>query len=117
MAEGRFADALARFLDGERLAGALRAPHFLAPILRAWELRAPLPELAPGAQTSNLAGASVPFDDDPKGAAEAVAPVLDGTAFVFHVNVEIEACCSTASPAPRWVTPRPRVRPSSARWR
>jgi LuxR family maltose regulon positive regulatory protein len=102
-AQDRVADALAAFLDGQRLAGALRAQHFLEPILRQWELRArlwlgevdavraALAALEPGAQTSSLAAHLALADGDPQAAAEAVTPVLDGTAFVFHVNIEIEA--------------------------
>ena len=103
MARGAPDEALARFLDGERLAGALRVPHFLAPILRQWELRArlrvgeldvvraALAELDPGGQTRSLAAHVCLLDGDPHGAAAAVAPVLGGEVFVFHVNVEIEA--------------------------
>jgi LuxR family maltose regulon positive regulatory protein len=103
LARGRFADAVARFLEGRRIAAGLRAPHFLTAILRQWELRARLrlgevdavrsamAELDPGAQTSNLAAHVRLLDGDPDGAAEAVAPVIAGEAFVFHVNVEIEA--------------------------
>jgi LuxR family transcriptional regulator, maltose regulon positive regulatory protein len=102
-AQGRFADALARFREGGRLAASLRAPHFLAPILRQWELRsrlrlgevdavrAAVAELEPVAQTSTLAALLALTDGDPDAAAAAVAPVLAGDAFVFHVNVEIEA--------------------------
>jgi LuxR family maltose regulon positive regulatory protein len=103
LAQARLDDALASFSAGQRLAGTLRAPHFLAPILRQWELRvhlrlgevdavrAALPDVVPGAQTSNLAALVALAADDPDAAAEAVAPVLAGEAFVFHVNVEIEA--------------------------
>jgi len=103
LAQARLDDALASFSAGRQLAGTLRAPHFLAPILRQWELRvhlrlddvdavrAALPDVVPGAQTSNLAALVALADDDPDAAAEAVASVLAGEAFVFHVNVEIEA--------------------------
>jgi LuxR family transcriptional regulator, maltose regulon positive regulatory protein len=103
MARGAPDEALARFLDGERLAGALRVPHFLTPILRQWELRArlrlgeldvvraALAALEPGGQTRSLAAHVCLLDGDPRGAAAAVAPVLAGEVFVFHVNVEIEA--------------------------
>ena len=103
LAQARLDDALASFEAGMRLAGTLRAPHFLAVILRQWELRvrlrlgdadavrAALPDVVPGAQTSNLAALVALAGDDPDAAAEAVAPVLAGEAFVFHVNVEIEA--------------------------
>jgi LuxR family transcriptional regulator, maltose regulon positive regulatory protein len=96
-------EALARFCDGERLAGALRVPHFLMPIQRQWELRArlrlgelddvrdTLSALDPTAQTFSLTAYVRLLDGDPNGAAAAVAPVLAGEAFAFHVNVEIEA--------------------------
>jgi LuxR family maltose regulon positive regulatory protein len=103
LAQARLDDALASFEAGMQLAGTLRAPHFLAVILRQWELRvrlrlgdadavrAALPDVVPGAQTSNLAALVALAGDEPDAAAEAVAPVLAGEAFVFHVNVEIEA--------------------------
>jgi LuxR family maltose regulon positive regulatory protein len=103
VAQGRFADAVAACRDGRRLSGELRAPHFVAPILRQWELRARLPlgevdavraalaEIEPGAQTCNLAGRVRLLGGDPDGAAQAVAPVLAGDLFVAHVNVELEA--------------------------
>ena len=60
----RLDDALASFSACRRLAGTLRAPHFLAPILHQWELRVRLrlwpcrrrPRHASGAQTSSLGG-------------------------------------------------------------
>jgi LuxR family transcriptional regulator, maltose regulon positive regulatory protein len=103
MAQGRYADAVARFLDGERLAASLRAPHFLATILRQWELRgrlrlgeadavrAALADLEPGAQTQILSALVALIDDEPEAAVEAVAPVLAGEVFIVHLNVEIEA--------------------------
>jgi LuxR family maltose regulon positive regulatory protein len=103
IAQARHADALAAFLEGERLAEGLRAHHFLAPILRQWELRArlrlgevdgvraALAGVEPGAQTSCLAARVFLVDGDPPAAAAAVAPVLDGSQPVFHVNIEIEA--------------------------
>ena len=48
-------------------------------------------ERGPGAQWCNLTARARLYEDDAAGALEAVAPVLDGTAFVFHVNMEIEA--------------------------
>lgn len=103
MSRGRFAEALVAFRDGERLADQLRAPHFLAVIERQWQLRVQLRlgDLEPvrtaladagdGAQWCNLAAHLCLAADDAHGAAAAVAPVLAGTAFAFHVNMDIEA--------------------------
>jgi LuxR family transcriptional regulator, maltose regulon positive regulatory protein len=105
MARGRFAEAHAAFRDGERLVEELRAPHFLAAVERPWRLRAELRlgELdnvrealaaAPrdaGAAWLNLRAHLCLASGDPEGAADAVAPVLGGEAFVLHVNLEIEA--------------------------
>jgi LuxR family transcriptional regulator, maltose regulon positive regulatory protein len=103
MAQGRFDDALSRFVDGQRIAAGLRATHFVAAILRQWELRARLrlgevdavraafAQLDPGGQTCSLAAHLCLLDGDPRAAAQAVAPVLDGTQAIFHVNMEIEA--------------------------
>jgi LuxR family maltose regulon positive regulatory protein len=103
MAERRFGDALELFLDGARRAAALRAEHFLGPVLRQWQLRArlrlgevdtvraALAELEPTAHTCSLAAMVALHDGDPAAAAAAVAPVLAGAAVVFHVNMEIEA--------------------------
>ena len=105
MARGRFAEAHAAFRDGERLVEQLRAAHFLAPVERPWRLRAQLrlgeieavrDEIgaAPGeafAAWLNLRGHLCLASGDPEGAADAVAPVLAGDAFVLHVNLEIEA--------------------------
>ena len=104
MAEGRFADAVEHFADGGRRAAALRAAHFLAPIMRQWELRArlhfgeadavraALGQLDPTAgHTCTLTAYLALHDGDPHAAAAAVAPVLAGEVFVFHVNIELEA--------------------------
>ena len=104
LARGRFAEAQAAFRDGERLAGQLRAPHFLAAIERPWRLRAQLRqgELEPvrealqapdhqGAAWLNLEGHLRMASGDPEGAAAAVGPVLAGEAFALHVNLEIDA--------------------------
>jgi LuxR family transcriptional regulator, maltose regulon positive regulatory protein len=103
MAQGRSADAADSFVAGLRLTEGLRAEHFLAAILRQWELRArlrlgevdhvraALGGLEPGAQTSNVVAHVCLLDGDPAAAAAAVAPVLDGSQPVLHVNVAIEA--------------------------
>ena len=104
MAQGRFAEALARFREGLELAGSLRAQHFLTAVLRQWELRArlrlgdveavrtALADLDPGnPQTCSLAAHVALLDGDAERAADAVAPVLAGETFIFHVNQEIEA--------------------------
>ena len=104
LARGNAEEALRAFREAERLADELRAPHFLALVARQWQLRAQLrlgdvePVLAaldgernPGAQWCNLAARACLAGDDAAGALAAVAPVFDGSAFVFHVNVEIEA--------------------------
>jgi len=103
MSRGRFAEALAAFRDGERLVGQLRAPHFLAVVERQWQLRAQLrlgdaeaaraalASRGDGAQWCSLAAHVCLAAEDAQGAAAAVAPVLAGTAFAFHVNQQIEA--------------------------
>jgi len=102
MARGRFADALDAFREAERLTGRLRAPHFVTPVARHWQLRAQLRQgmtepvraalAAAGddAAWCNLRAGLCLAEDDAEGAAEAVAPVLAGTAFALHVNVIIE---------------------------
>jgi LuxR family transcriptional regulator, maltose regulon positive regulatory protein len=103
LAQGDHAIAAMRFREGQELAGSLRAQHFLAAILRQWELRArlrlgevdavraALAELDPGPHTCSLAAHLCLLDGDLEGAAAAVAPVLAGETFVFHVNQEMEA--------------------------
>ncbi len=102
----RFPEALAAFREGERLAEELLAPHFLAIVERQWQLRMQLrlgdPEPAraaleqaraagiDGALWRNLEAHVRLAAGDPQGAAAAVAPVLAGTAYAFHVNQEIE---------------------------
>jgi LuxR family transcriptional regulator, maltose regulon positive regulatory protein len=98
---GRPADALAAFREGERLTDQLRAPHFLAVVERQWQLRMRLAlgdaegvraELEDqGAMWLNLRARVLLAEDDAHGAAAAVAPVVAGEAFVYHVNFEIEA--------------------------
>jgi LuxR family maltose regulon positive regulatory protein len=103
-AQGRLADALAAYREGERLTEQLRAPHFLAVVERAWQLRTQLAlgetepvraALAAGddadAFTCNLRARLHLHEGDPAATAEAVAPVLSGAAFVYHPAFEIEA--------------------------
>jgi LuxR family transcriptional regulator, maltose regulon positive regulatory protein len=103
LARGRLPEALAAFREGERLTEQLRAPHFLAAVERQWQLRvelrlgelepvrAALAERDEGAQWCNLEAHLALAEDEPRRAAEAVAPVLAGDAFAFHENQEIEA--------------------------
>ena len=91
------------FREAQRVAGQLRAPHFLAPVSRQWELRAQLrlgdaaparAALADGggdAQSCALAADVRLAAGDAAGAVKAVAPVLAGKAFAFHPNQVIEA--------------------------
>jgi LuxR family maltose regulon positive regulatory protein len=105
---GRFAEAGEAFRKGARLTDHLRAPHFLAIIERQWELRSALalgdPEPARAALDAageaaratatmwcSLAARVALAEDDPEGACGAVASVLAGETFHFHVNQEIEA--------------------------
>jgi LuxR family maltose regulon positive regulatory protein len=103
-AQGRLDDALAAYREGERLTEQLRAPHFLAVVETAWQLRTQLamgdtePVRAAlaatdddGAFTRNLRARLALHDGDPSAAADAVAPVLSGEAFVYHPAFEIEA--------------------------
>jgi LuxR family maltose regulon positive regulatory protein len=103
LCRGQFADARASFREAERIANQLRAPHFLAEVVRPWQLRAQLrlgdveavrtalTSAAPTAAWCNLAAMLCLEDQDPQGAAEAVAPVLAGEAFALHVNLVLEA--------------------------
>jgi LuxR family maltose regulon positive regulatory protein len=106
MCRSRFREALTAFQEGERLTEQLRAPHLLAVVERQWQLRAQLrlgdvePAQAAlaearaagieGAQWCNLDAHLRLADDDPQGATDAVAPVIAGTAFAYHVNMQIE---------------------------
>ncbi|HET8756707.1 MAG TPA: LuxR C-terminal-related transcriptional regulator, partial [Solirubrobacteraceae bacterium] len=102
--QGRLDEALGAFRDGERLAAQLRAPHFLAIIERHWALRtlvaigdtAPVHDALADADDAalwrNLRARLHLAEDDPQAAAEAVAPVLAGDAFVYLPPFEIEAC-------------------------
>jgi LuxR family transcriptional regulator, maltose regulon positive regulatory protein len=107
LGRGRPSAALTAFRDGERLTHVLRAPHFLAIVERQWQLRcrlrlgepeparAALAEAGAGVRDvalwANLAAHVRLAEDDPQGAADAVAPVLAGTAFASYVNQRIEA--------------------------
>ena len=96
MARGDFEPALAAWAEAERLAATLRAPHFLAPLARQWQGRARLrlgqpAEPADGAAGCNLQAHARLAAGDEEAAIAAVAPVLDGTVFAFHVNLLIEA--------------------------
>ena len=102
--KGALEDALAAFNEGERLTAQLRAPHFLAIIERQWQLRT---RLALG-ETAAVHDALADADDsalwrnlrarlhlaegDAQAAADAVAPVLAGNAFVYLPPFEMEAC-------------------------
>jgi LuxR family maltose regulon positive regulatory protein len=102
-ATGRHADALAAFREGQRLTEQLRAPHFLAIIERQWELRTlvalgetatvhdALADADDAALWRNLRARLRLAEDDPAGAAAAVAPVLAGDAFIYFPPFEIEA--------------------------
>lgn len=105
LAHGRHDEALDRFVVAEQVAAELRSPHFLGAVAAQWQLRVRLllgqrervraaVEAAGGAATAqwrNLAARLHLDDDEPHRAATAVAPVVAGEAFAFHVNVEIEA--------------------------
>ena len=127
IARGRFADALAAFRDGERLAERLRAPHFLAGVARQWQLRAQLrlgdaeparaalAEADGGAQWCSLAAHLRLAEDDAAGAAAAVAPVLAGRRSRSTPTRRSRRCCSTRSRATRSASARRRSAASSAR--
>ena len=103
LARDEYAAAAEAFREGERISGALRAPHFLAGVLRQWRLRAliRLGDLGPAraalaeatneAQWGSLAAQLLLADGDAAAAIEALAPALDGSAFAFHPNHVIEA--------------------------
>jgi LuxR family transcriptional regulator, maltose regulon positive regulatory protein len=93
MAQGRHEAARAAWAEAERVARTLRSPHFLEPIVRQWQRRLePVPEEADdSAAGRNIQARALLAADDPEGATAAVAPVLDGSVFAFHVNLEIEA--------------------------
>jgi LuxR family transcriptional regulator, maltose regulon positive regulatory protein len=104
VASGRLEDALAAFREGERLTMQLRAPHFLAIVEQHWQLRMlvalgetaavhdALADADDAALWRNLRARLHLAEGDPAAAAEAVAPVLSGEAFIYHPAFEIEAC-------------------------
>ena len=97
MARGRYEEARAAWAEAERLARTLRAPHFLEPIARQWQRRAGLRLGEPpghpeeGAAGRNITAHAALAAGHAEAAIAAVAPVLDGTLFALHVNLEIEA--------------------------
>jgi LuxR family maltose regulon positive regulatory protein len=102
-ARGQLDRALAAYREGERLTLQLRAPHFLAIIERQWQLRTrlalgeheavhdALADADGSALWCNLRGRLALAQDDPAAAAEAVASVVAGEAFVYHPVFEVEA--------------------------
>jgi LuxR family maltose regulon positive regulatory protein len=103
LARDEYAAAAEAFREGERISDALRAPHFLAGVLRQWRLRAlirlgdveparaALAEATNEAQWCSLAAQLQLADGDAAAAIDALAPALDGSAFAFHPNQVIEA--------------------------
>jgi LuxR family maltose regulon positive regulatory protein len=107
LAQGRYEQAIECFRDAERPREGLSGPHFLSTSARAWRLRAHirLGDAGPARVALTEAGDAVRHlvewcnlganlhlgDDDPRAALEALAPVLDGDAAVFHVSLEVEA--------------------------
>ncbi len=102
LAQGRVADAIEGFEAALELAVRLQPPHFVAPLAHHWRLRAKLrlgddaparaalAERGDTAEWCSLQALVQLADGDAQAAADAVAPVVDGTAFAFHVNREIE---------------------------
>jgi LuxR family maltose regulon positive regulatory protein len=106
-AQGRHEEAIECFRDAERPREGLSAPHFLSTSARAWRLRAHirLGDAGPARSALSEAGEAVRHrvewcnlgayvhlaDGDPRAALDALAPVFDGSAAVFHVTLEIEA--------------------------
>lgn len=103
MVREHFTAALTAFREGQRMSDRLRASHFLAGVLRQWELRAQirLGDLEParsalakagdGALWCSLAAHVHLAGGDAAAAAEALVPALDGTAAAFHPDQVIEA--------------------------
>jgi LuxR family maltose regulon positive regulatory protein len=103
LARAENAAAVEAFREGERISDGLRAPHFLAGVLRQWRLRAlirlgdleparaALPEALNDAQWCSLAAQLQLAGGDAAAAIAALAPALDGSAFAFHPNQVIEA--------------------------
>jgi LuxR family maltose regulon positive regulatory protein len=102
-ARGDLEQALSAYREGERLTFQLRAPHFLAIVERHWQLRTQLAlgdheavhtALADADGTAlwcNLRGRLALAENEPEAAANAVASVVAGEAFVYHPNFEVEA--------------------------
>jgi len=100
---GRFEEAHAAFAAGAEVAEQLRAPHFVEVLAEQWVLRttlalgdtqparAALPRADGMAMWCSLAARLALAEGDAEGACAAVAPVLDGSALIPHVNPEIEA--------------------------
>ena len=106
-AQARYGQAIECFRDAERPRAGLRAPHFLSTSARTWRLRAliHLGDTAPArsalteagdtaqrlAEWCNLAARLHLAEHDAQAAIEALNPVREGSAAVFHVSFEIEA--------------------------
>jgi LuxR family maltose regulon positive regulatory protein len=104
---GRLVEAQAAFETTEQVSAHLRAQHFLAAVARQWRLRMqlrlgdPAPAQVARAQARAAGDMNAQWygleaylhllADDPQGAADAVAPVLAGETFAFHVNPLMEA--------------------------
>ncbi|HWN63261.1 MAG TPA: hypothetical protein VNO25_21610, partial [Streptosporangiaceae bacterium] len=107
LARGRDTDALAAFRAAERLGGLLAAPHFLIPPTRARLLQAlvRLGELKQAEQALvelgeqdrdrgeiRMAVAALRLaQDDPDAAAAALAPVLDGSAPIIPLTLQVQS--------------------------
>jgi LuxR family transcriptional regulator, maltose regulon positive regulatory protein len=107
LTRGRDADALAAFRAAERLGGQLAAPHHLVPPTRARLLQAlvrlgeteraeqALAELGEQDRDHGEVRIAVAVlrlaHDDPDAATAALAPVLDGSAPVISLNLQVEA--------------------------
>ena len=106
LARGRDADALDAFRAAERQAGHLAAPHYLVPLTRAMQLHAlvRLGELEQAEQaladlgdqdrergeTRIVAAVLRLAQHDPRAAAAALAPVLDGSAPLIRAGWLVE---------------------------
>jgi LuxR family maltose regulon positive regulatory protein len=106
-AQQRYDQAIDCFREAEAPVGSFRAPHFLSTSATTWRLRAlirlgdtgpaqrALAEAGDAARQvvewCNLAAHLHLAEGDREAALEALAPVLDGSAAVFHSNLEVEA--------------------------